>query len=124
MLLESSNLYAANPEPEKFRDAINRFEKTRKAGVAKYEKLAKAEIDKIVQRAVELKKDERQAKVQADLDGLKRKSYEFETGKKWDSAMSLWEEYARKGQFAKELQKEISRALDYLRRKKAEENVE
>ncbi len=122
--IKASNFYASNPEPEHFREAVANFELVRKAGVAKYQQLAKNEIDKINQRAVELKKNERVAKVQADLDGLKRKSYEFETGKKWNSAISLWEEYARKGQFAKELQKEISRALDYLKRKKAEENVE
>lgn len=121
---EAVNYYKSNPEYENFQHTVNLFQKCIKVGVPKYQNLAKEEINKIIKKSYEIKQKKQLDKIAEELNGLKAKSYQFELKKNWDSAINLWEAYRKNGQFAKELQKEILTALDYLNRKKNEDKFE
>jgi serine/threonine protein kinase len=121
---KAMNFYSKNTEPKDFREAVSLFEKVRKTGILKYQKAAKEEIDKIIKRAVAIKQEAQAEKVRLTLDDLKKKSYQYELERKWDSAILMWQTYKKEGQFAKEIGKDILRAIDYLERKKTEEENE
>jgi len=124
LYLEALNFVKSNPEPANFKKAIILFDKVLKTGVPEYQQLAKNEINKIAEKSAELKKKQKLDKINEELNSIKKKSYEFEQKRNWDSAINLWNSYRKNGQFAKELDSEISKALDYLNRKKKEDNFE
>ncbi|HRR07024.1 MAG TPA: protein kinase, partial [Victivallales bacterium] len=124
LYLEALNFIKTNPEPANFKKAIILFDKVLKTGVPEYQQLAKEEINKIAEKSVELKKKQMLDKITEELNSIRKKSYEFEQKRNWDSAINLWNSYKKNGQFAKELESEISKSLDYLNRKKNEDNLE
>ncbi len=122
---KASLFYQKNPEPEYFKETIILFGQAQKSGSHYYRQAAKNEIDKIIRRAAEIKHGERARLAQGVLDNLKKKSYEYESKNELDSAISMWKAYRSEGQFAREFEQEISRAVNYLERKKTkEENYE
>jgi len=108
----------ANPEPANFRKALVMFENVQKLGVPEYSAEARAEMDKILEKAQKIKNKKLQDQKRVALEELKKQSYEFEKNDELDKAILTWENYLNNGPYAKDFDFEIKKAIEYLNRKK------
>ncbi|MFA6293320.1 MAG: serine/threonine-protein kinase [Victivallales bacterium] len=119
------NLYNAalkfigsNPEPSNYRKAMVLLENVQRVGDPHYSAEAKGEMEKILEKVQQMKNRKQQDQKSNALEDLKKKAYEFEKNGDYDKALSFWLSYRKDGQYAKDFEFEIQKAVDYLNRKK------
>lgn len=115
---EAVKFIGSNPEPSNFRKAMAMLENVQKAGDRDYSAKAKGEMEKILEKVQQVKNKRQQDQKSNALDDLKKKAYEFEKSGDYEKAVSLWLSYRKNGQYAKDFESEIQKAVDYLNRKK------
>lgn len=119
------NYISTMPKNNKgFREAYRLLMEVKKSGSPKYVILADGEIDKLKHNA---SKAREQAKMDIEnnvLIDLKTKAYDLENKGDFSGALRLWEDYAIKGAFRKELKNEIKIAIGILQDKIAENSTE
>lgn len=123
---EAVNFIDNNPEPASFRKAIAMLENVKKVGEPYYSAEAEIQMDMILEKAQKIKSKRKQGQQRDALEELKKKSYEYEKAGEFDKAIAFWQNYQKGGQYAKEFDFEINKAVDYLNRKKksSEEGIE
>lgn len=115
---EAMKFIGSNPEPSNYRKALVMLENVQKAGDPHYSAEAKAEMDKILEKVQQMKSKKQQDQKSLALDDLKNKAYEYEKNGDYEKAVALWVNYRKNGQYAKDFEFEIQKAVDYLNRKK------
>jgi uncharacterized membrane protein len=95
-----------------------------KSGDFEYVTLAKNELDDLKQMLIARKHEKKLLLLDAVLEKLKKKSYEFEERGRMKEALEIWLEYRRNGPFAVELQEEINEQVHYLKNKLPQSSVE
>lgn len=115
---EAVKFIGSNPEPSNFRKAMVMLENVQKEGDPGYSAEAKVEMEKIIEKTRQTKNKKQQDQRTGALDDLRRQSYEFEQNGDYEKAVSLWINYRNSGEYAKDFESEIQKAVDYLKRKK------
>ena len=107
----------SNPEPSNFRKALVMLENVQKSGDPHYSAEAKSEMDKILEKVQQIKNKKQLDQKGNALEDLKKQAYEFEKKRDYEKALALWSNYRQNGQYAKDFEPEIQKAVDYLTRK-------
>jgi len=115
---EAMKFIGSNPEPSNFRKAMVMLENVQRTGDPQYSAEAKGEMERILEKVQQMKTRKQQDQKSNALEDLKKKAYEFEKNGEYDKAVSLWLSYRKSGQYAKDFEFEIQKAVDYLNRKK------
>ncbi len=115
---EAVKFIESNPDPSNFRKALVMFEAVQRVGDADCAAAAKGEMDKILDKVQKLKNKKIQDQKRTALEELKKQSFEYEKNGELDKALAVWTAYKSSGPYAKDFDFEISKAVDYLNRKK------
>jgi tRNA A-37 threonylcarbamoyl transferase component Bud32 len=115
---EAVKFIGSNPESSNFRKALVMLENVQKIGDPHYSAEAKIEMEKILEKVQHMKNKKQQDQKSNALEELKQQAYEFEQKGDYEKAVSLWINYRKNGQYAKDFEFEIQKAIDYLNRKK------
>jgi serine/threonine-protein kinase len=115
---EAVKFIESNPEPSNFRKAMAMLEGVQKSGDLQYSAEAKAQMEKILEKEQQFRNKKQQEQKNNALEDLKKNAYEFERNGDYEKAVSLWTNYRTNGEYAKDFEFEIKKAIDYLDRKK------
>ncbi len=88
------------------------------SGIEQASAWANNELKTLQKNAFSKKQQRQKSDVQKALDHLKARSYALEKKGKVNRALLIWRTYKTSGAFAKELQNEIQKAIDYLTNQK------